>query len=201
MLILSKVAVTGGLACGKSSVCRIFKELGAYVVSADEIVHQLLSPDTPVGQKVIDLLGADVVNNRQIDRSKIAKKVFNQPALLQALENILHPSVREEVERQYQLIKTHSSFPLFVAEIPLLFESSHLGQFHYTIAVIADAEVCQQRFINSTGYDAEEFIKRMNRQLPNDEKAKRADFVIVNDGSVEALKDQVKEIYFKITNP
>ena len=57
MLILRKVAITGGLSCGKSSVCRIFKELGAYVVSADKIVHQLLSPDTNLGQKVIKLIG------------------------------------------------------------------------------------------------------------------------------------------------
>ena len=79
MLRLRKVAVTGGLSCGKSSVCRIFKELGAYVVSADEIVHRLLSTKTNLGQQVISLLGKEIITNGKINRSTIAKKVFNDP--------------------------------------------------------------------------------------------------------------------------
>ena len=120
---LRKIAITGGLSCGKSSVCRIFKELGAYVISADEVVHQLLSPTTNLGRQVISLLGADIVVDKQIDRSKIAKKVFKQPALLQSLENLLHPAVRDEIEKQYQQIANQPSPPLFVVEIPLLFET------------------------------------------------------------------------------
>ena len=81
------MAVTGGLSCGKSSVCRIFKELGAYVVSADEIVHQLLSPDTNLGQKIISLLGTEIVVNQKLDRSRIAEMYFKNPELLNRLKN------------------------------------------------------------------------------------------------------------------
>src|SRR5262245_55950333 len=102
MLILKKVAVTGGLSCGKSSVCRIFKELGAYVVSADDIVHQLLTPQTKPGQQVIELMGSDIVVDQHIDRSKIAKKVFGNLKLLKSLEQILHPAVRHEIDKKYQ---------------------------------------------------------------------------------------------------
>lgn len=198
MLKLKKVAVTGGLSCGKSSVCRLFKELGAYVVNADEIVHQLLSPEAPIGQQVIKLIGPDIVVNRQIDRSKIAKKVFNDPKLLRSLEEILHPAVTDEIKKQYQQAQTQGSASLFVVEIPLLFETD-LGQFNgqydATIAVIADPAVCRRRFQESTRYDKDEFNKRMARQLSPEEKARRADFVIRNDGSFEDLRQAVIATY------
>jgi dephospho-CoA kinase len=89
-----KIAVTGTLSSGKSTVCQLLKEFGAYVVSADEIVHRLLRVETEIGQKVIDLLGEEILSEGQIDRAKIAKKVFRNPQLLQALEQIIHPQVR-----------------------------------------------------------------------------------------------------------
>src|ERR1700733_7337913 len=128
MLKLRKIAVTGGLSCGKSSVCRIFKELGATVVSADEIVHQLLSPQVSFGQQVIMLMGPDIVVKGQIDRSRIAKKVFNNRTLLNSLEKILHPAVNNEIENLYQTALAKHKDKIFVAEIPLLYESD-FGQF------------------------------------------------------------------------
>ncbi len=76
MLILKKVAITGGLSSGKSSVCKILKEMGAFVVSADDIVHQLLNPQTSIGHKIIELLGPGVVKGLQFDRTKIGTLVF-----------------------------------------------------------------------------------------------------------------------------
>jgi len=197
MLKLNKVAVTGGLSCGKSSVCRIFKELGATVVSADEIVHQLLSPQVPDGQQVIKLLGSDIVVNGQIDRSRIAKKVFNDTTLLYSLEKILHPAVNDEIEKHYRNALSNDKSKLFVAEIPLLFESD-FGQFDATIAVIADYNICKQRFEQSTGCEKDEFDKRMARQLSPEEKVQMADFVIHNNGSLEDLYLAVKTIYNKL---
>ena|ERR1700722_11642684 len=197
MLVLKKVAVTGGLSCGKSLVCCILKEIGATVVSADEIVHQLLSPKEPVGQQVIKLIGPDIVVNEQIDRFKIAKKVFNQPALLHSLEQILHPEVQHEIERRYQQAVLDGKSGVFAAEIPLLFESDS-GHFDATIAVISDLNLCKQRFKESTGYEEEEFEKRMARQLTLEEKAKRATFVINNNGSKEDLRQAVIAIYTQL---
>jgi dephospho-CoA kinase len=199
MLKLNKLAVTGGLSCGKSSVCRLFKELGATVVSADEIVHQLLSPQVSFGQQVIELIGSDIVVNGQIDRSRIAKKVFDNQTLLYSLEKILHPAVKNEIEKRYQNALAKDENQLFVAEVPLLFESD-LGQFDAVIAVIADYHTCKQRFEQSTGCKQDEFDKRMSRQLSPEEKAKWADFVICNDGSFEDLRQAVDTIYKKLTN-
>ncbi len=195
MLKLSKVAVTGGLSCGKSSVCRFFKELGAYVIDADEVVHQLLSSDANLGQQVIKLLGSDIVINYQIDRSKIAQKVFNNPKLLKSLENLLHPAVEAEIKKEYQRVKEQNFAPLFVVEVPLLFEADWDQGFDVCIAVMADRDTCLKRFKESKKGDKNEYDKRMQRQLSPFEKAQRAHYAIQNNGSLSDLKDEVKRLF------
>ncbi len=202
MLTLKKLALTGGLSCGKSSVCRIFKELSAYVVSADIIVHQLLTPETSVGRQVIQFIGTDSVKQGQLERSNIANKVFSNPDLLKSLEQILHPAVFEQIEWHYKIAQQDKEATLFLAELPLLFEShlfdSKKGSFDRIIAVVANLETCQKRFTQSGQYNAQQFEQRMKRQLDNQEKAKRADFVIYNNGSLEELRQAVLVIYHKL---
>lgn len=198
MLKLKKVAVTGGLACGKSSVCHVFKEFGAYVISSDEIVHRLLSPDTNIGRQVIDLFGNEILNNGQFDHKKIASKVFNSPGELQQLEEIVHPAVLEEVKKKYNIVHTSSSYTLFVAEIPLLFEVGAEKYFDKTIAVTSNNSICCKRFQEKTEYSREDYEKRVTMQLAPLEKAKRADYVIVNDKSLGELKPRVKAIFNEI---
>lgn len=199
MLKLRKVAVTGGLSCGKSSVCRILKELGAYVVSADKIVHQLLSSDTNLGQEIVHLLGPDVLVNRKLDRSRIARLVFRDGKLLEALEKLIHPTVYKEIEKEYQEQQSQPQPPpLFIAEIPLLFESGGKRDFDNTIAVLADREICLQRFKEATGSDEAEFNKRMNRQLPLLDKARQADYILLNNGTLADLQQQVRAVYQKL---
>jgi dephospho-CoA kinase len=199
MLKVKKIAVTGGLAAGKTTVCQIFKELGAFVVSADEIVHQLLSPGTAVGQQVISLLGSDVISGQQFDRKKIAAKVFSQPDLLSALEEIIHPAVFNEIERKYQQIAREKKYPLFVAEIPLLFEADEQRRFDAVVSVQADQELCQKRFVQQTQQPIDEFEKRMTRQMTPLEKASLAQYTIDNNGDLEQLKTQVITIYSQLT--
>lgn len=195
MLTLKKVAVTGGLASGKTSVCRFLESCGAYVISADQVVHKLLSPNHAIGQQVISLLGSDVSSEKQIDRSKIAEIVFSNPEKLQALENLIHPAVLDEIERCYQEISKEKNYTLFVAEIPLLYESESEKLFDAVISVIADESVCKERFQKSTGYSVNEFDRRMARQYHPEQKAAAADYVIFNNGDFEHLKDQVSKIY------
>ena len=102
MLRLKKIAVTGNVASGKSTVCLFLKECGAYVVNADSIVHKLLSPETTLGKSIINLLGYDVIIDGQFDRRAIAEKVFKDYSLLKDLEKILHPEVQKEINKEYQ---------------------------------------------------------------------------------------------------
>ena len=199
MLTLRKIAITGGISCGKSTVCRILMELGAYVVSADEIVHQLLSPQTDVGQKVIKLLGDDILVDQKIDRSKVANIVFQAPNLLRALEKIIHPAIYEEIEKLYrQQSESRNKPPLFIAEIPLLFETNEEKNYDKTIAVIANKDICLKRFKESTKYNEKEFERRSSQQLSQLEKAERADYVIMNNTSLADLEQTTKELYQEI---
>lgn len=195
MLILKKVAVTGGISSGKSTVCRFLKNHGAYVVSADEVVHQLLSPDTTIGQKIIQLLGTDIVTGDTFDKAKISKKVFSHPEKLYGLEAILHPAVLQEIETQYEQIKQTKKHPLFVAEIPLLYESESETFFDAVIVVVAPVDLSRKRFQEVHSSSADEFDKRMARQWLPEEKAAKANFVISNDGSLSQLEHKVADLY------
>jgi dephospho-CoA kinase len=199
MLKIKKIAVTGGLAAGKTTVCQIFKELGAYVVSADEIVHQLLSPGTAVGQQVVRLLGSDTISGQEFDRKKIAVKVFSQPDLLLALEEIIHPAVFDEIERKYQQINREKKYSLFLAEIPLLYESEREGRFDAVISVFADPELCRKRFVQQTHQPVQEFEKRMTRQIEPKVKNDKAHYSVENNGDFEQLKTKIETLYFQLT--
>lgn len=201
MLRCCKVAVTGTISSGKSSVCRFLKDLGAYGVDADSIVHRLLSPGTAVGKRVLSLLGSDVLNDGRFDRAKIAAKVFDNSALLSALESILHPAVQQVIADEYMRINTENQAPLFVAEIPLLFESGSQDFYDWVVVVTSDISSCQKRFIQKTHYGEDEYNRRAARLIPLEEKEQRADFVIHNVGSLDDLLHAVQGIYPKLLKP
>ena len=186
MLKSRKIAVTGGLASGKTTVCRILKELGAYTVDADTIVHQLLSLKSDVEKNVIELLGAQIISGDQIDRTKVADIVFKNPNLLKALEHILHPEVQKVIDQEYEQVA--SRVPLFVAEVPLLFEANLQPHFDAVIAVTANLAHARERFAAKTGYDPTEYDRRTSRLLHQEEKARRAHYHLINNGTTEELK-------------
>lgn len=198
MLKLKKIAITGGLASGKSSVCRILAKLGAYVVDSDAIVHNLLSPDTTLGKKIIELLGHDIVENGHLSRKKMAEIVFKDPQKLEKLEKLLHPFVLREIETMYQSAAKQKNCPLFAAEIPLLFEIGAQGAFDHVVAVIADRAKCKTR-LASIGSSPHDYETRMQRQISPEEKAKKADFVLINNGSLEDLEKQVRSLFQTLT--
>ncbi|MES2199721.1 MAG: dephospho-CoA kinase [Chlamydiota bacterium] len=195
---MKKIAITGGLSSGKSTVCQFLTELGAYVVSADEIVHNLLSSDPNVYQKVVDLLGSDVLVNNQLNREAIAEKVFSQPKMLQSLESILHPLVLLEIELKYQTVKNNPKYNLFVAEIPLLYETNNEILFDAVVVVLAKEELCKKRFIKEKKQDHAKFTQRMLRQMPLQEKAARANFILLNNGNLANLKNEVLNLASKL---
>lgn len=195
MLGLRKLAVTGGLSSGKTTVCKILEDLGAYYVSADQIVHKLLSPKTQLGKKIIALLGSKILNGDQFDRAKIAEIVFSQKDKLYALEQILHPAVINEIKNLYEQIKKLGRHTLFVAEVPLLFESESETFFDCVLAITADPELCKKRFHSKSHSSEEEFEKRMARQWDMKQKAAKADFTLSNNGSLEELKNNATKLY------
>ncbi|MEK7339158.1 MAG: dephospho-CoA kinase [Verrucomicrobiota bacterium] len=196
---MKKLAITGGLSSGKTTVCHLFKGLGAFVVSADEIVHNLLVPGSVIGQKVIQLFGPNIVENNSLNRKKIAQQAFLDLKLLKALEALIHPVVYAEIEKEYQRARQAGKYPLFIAEIPLLYELFKQDEFDIVITVTADLSICQERFIKQTHQTIREFEQRMAQQINPENKAKKSDYVIKNNGSLACLKDQVTKLYSLLT--
>lgn len=196
MLKIKKVAVTGTLSSGKSAACQILKELGAYVVSADEIVHRLLSPETAIGEQILQLFNATVLNSQgEFDRKAIADLVFKDPQRLKALGAIIHPAVFKEIDDTYRRVESTMSVPLFVAEVPLLYEAEQEGAFDAVLVIRASEENCRNRFGNN-----QDFNNRSARQLPSAAKSARASYVIDNNSSLEELRSQIKQFFFQITS-
>lgn len=200
MLRLKKLAITGGLSSGKTTVCHLFKILGAFVVNADEIVHNLLIPGSIIGQKIVQLFGSSIVENNSLNRKKIAQQAFLDVKLLKALESLIHPVVYAEIEKKYQHARQAGKYPLFIAEIPLLYELFKQNEFDIVITVTADLPICQERFIKQTHQTIREFEQRMAQQIDPKNKAKNSEYVIKNNGSLAYLKDQVTKLYSLLTN-
>lgn len=198
MLGLKRVAVTGGLSSGKSSLCRLFKELGAYVVSADKIVHELLSSDETLIREVELLLGQDVFINKKIDRRLVAQRVFKDRHLLTELEALIHPKVYKAIEEEYKACCGSTNASLFVAEIPLLFETKANTLFDVSIAVTANDDLRLRRFLSETKSDEDVFKLRNSFQLSQEKKAELADYVIENNASLDELKNSAAKLYQQI---
>ena len=182
------VAVTGPFASGKSTFVNMLGSLGAETVSADEIVHDLLATDEETISRVVERFGNDVLGERGVDRRALGSKVFGDPEALRDLEEILHPLVRRETKRRVAA----SAADLFVAEIPLLFEGGRGGEFDYTVAVTVPEER-RRVWAAQRGVDEEALRAIEARQLPGEEKARRADVVVQNDGTLDKLREQAEK--------
>jgi dephospho-CoA kinase len=188
------VAVTGPFASGKSTFVDMLGELGAETVSADEIVHDLLAENKETITRVVERFGEDVLGERGVDRRALGRKVFGNPEALQDLEDILHPLVRRETDRRIE----DSEANLVVAEIPLLFEGGRSGAFDYTVAVTVPEER-RRAWAAERGVDGAALQAIEARQLPGEEKARRADVVVQNDGGVDKLRGQAEELRERIS--
>ena len=189
------IAVTGPFACGKSTFVRMLGELGAETVSADQIVHDLLSGDPETIARVVERFGGDVRGEEGIDRKALGQVVFEDAEALQDLEDILHPLVRKETDRRAAATEVE----VFVVEIPLLFEGGRSGTFDITVAVTTP-ERRRQEWSEERGVGAEQREAIEERQFSGEEKARRADFVVVNDAGLDKLRGQARDLWEKATS-
>ena len=172
-------------------MCDLLKAHNAYVLKADDIVHDLLSQDAITIQQVKEEFGESVIQNGKVDRKTLATRVFTRPDQLNKLEQILHPKVVQTIKNAYT-----STDKLFVVEIPLLFEIGFDTWFDEILFVTANKELSKKRFI-AKGFTEEQFEKRLKRFLPNRESKNIT--LIENNGSLEELKQQVDR-WIKKTN-
>jgi dephospho-CoA kinase len=179
------VGLTGGIAAGKSEALKALERVGAATLSADAVVHEILTTGE-VRDKLVERFGEKVAPNGEIDRGAVADHVFSDDEQRKWLEGLLWPRVGERMATWREQLD-HADPPprAAVVEVPLLFESGMEQAFDRTIAVVADESTRSERAGNRGHRGVE---SRTSRQLSQDEKAQRADIVIHNDGSLEDLE-------------
>ena len=183
------VAITGGIGAGKSEALKAFARRGAATISADEIVHRLLRDDRDVQAEVRVAFGVDLTDASPEERRRLAQVVFADRPKLERLEALLHPRVVREQQAWLAELERRDPPPaLAVVEVPLLFETSAEERFDAVVVVTAPREVRARR------KDLTRLADREARLVPEDEKAERADFAYVNDGSLDELDAFVADV-------
>ena len=185
------IGLTGGIGSGKTEALRRFSALGAATISLDEIAHEQSRPGGPAFLKMIRAFGRQILDESGcIDRKKVADRVFLNSNLRKRLERLTHPLILKEMQRQMKLL-----FGIVVVDVPLLFEGRHEKKFDATLAVLAPANVRLHRVSKRDRLSPSEIRKRMFAQISDEERMKRADVVIDNDGDLAAFHQDVKRYY------
>jgi dephospho-CoA kinase len=186
------IGLTGAIAAGKSEALAALGRLGAATLSSDAVVHELLSSER-VRELLVERWGAEVAPGGEVDRARVGAIVFDQPDELAWLESALHPLVGERIAAWRASLP--DDVPLAVVEIPLLFETGLESSFDATVAIVAEDATRVER-AGERGTEALE--GRAARQLPQDEKAARATYVVHNDGAVADLEAALEALVAEI---
>lgn len=195
--MIAFIGLTGGIGAGKSTALDALERLGAAVISTDRVVHELYE-DEHVKAAVGDRFGDAVLSDGVVDRAALARSAFATDEDRGWLEGLLWPRVRERVSDWRQGLELRSPTPrAAIVEVPLLFEAGMEHAYDATIAVIADEQIRAAR-AGSRGHQA--LAERSARQLSQKEKAQRATYVVVNDGTVDALESKLSAVLEKLNS-
>jgi dephospho-CoA kinase len=186
------IGLTGGIAAGKSEALAAFSRLGAATLSSDAVVHELLESE-PLLSRLSERWGPEVVADGGVDRARIGEIVFADPEQLTWLEQQIHPLVGERIG--HWLLGLPPATEIAVIEVPLLFESGMEAAFDTTVAVVSADEVRSRRAA-ARGHALVD--EREARQLPQDEKAQRAEHTVANDGSLEDLENSLSALIARL---
>ncbi|GAB4553930.1 MAG: dephospho-CoA kinase [Geothermobacteraceae bacterium] len=192
------LGITGNIASGKSRVAARFGELGAVVVSADQLAREAVEPGTPALAAIVRRFGEAVLqDDGSLDRQKLGGLVFADAEARRQLEMITHPAIARLAEERLRQLR--GTKKLVVYEAPLLFEAGAEGRVDRVLVVTADEEVRLARLMARDGLDRRAALQRIRAQLPQEQKAARADYVIDNSGDWQECCRQVDALWTELT--
>ena len=190
------VGLTGGIACGKSTVAKMFVSRGAHLIDFDRLTHEAQEPGKPAWQKIVDYFGREILQpDKKIDRIKLGNIVFADKKKLSKLGKIVHPLIYQEWEARLEKIGKKEKHAIVLSDVPLLFEGKMQYFFDLTMVVLVSQEDQINRLMKRNGWSREEAQKRLNSQMPVSEKIALADIVIDNKGTVADTERKVNEIW------
>jgi dephospho-CoA kinase len=195
------VGLTGGMGSGKSTVSQIMAELGAVIIDADKVGHEAYQANTKTWQDVVAAFGKQVVaQDGSIDRKKLGAIVFGNPAQLERLNHIVHPRMFEMMKERIEQYR-HQRIKIVVLDAAILFEANWTPLVDMIWVVIASEPIVVARAVARTGLPEEQIRSRLHSQMSNEERIRRADKVIRNDGTLEDLRVQVMDLWKQLIRP
>jgi dephospho-CoA kinase len=193
-----KIAITGGAGSGKSTVARMFAELGAPVLDADAAAREAVAVGTPAHEELRRLFGEDYFNpDGSLNRANVARLVFTDPVARQQLNDIVHPRVAQIIQARLQELEQQGAHMALV-EVPLLYEAGLAGAYDRVIVVYVDPEDQVRRLTARDGRSPAEIEGLLKAQRPLRDKAARADYVVDNRGSLDETRGQVAAVWRKL---
>jgi dephospho-CoA kinase len=189
------VGLTGNIATGKSEVARMLADLGAHVIDADKVAHEVMQPGRPAYDAVVASFGPEILAaDGTIDRGKLGAIVFADPAALDRLETVVHPATIAEVDRRIAA----AAAPIVVVEAIKLIEAGMHRAYDALWVVTAPRSLQIARLVAQRGQTEEQAVLRIDAQPPQEDKAALANLVIVNDGDLATLKEKVDSAWIQV---
>lgn len=190
--------LTGGIACGKSTVAAIFAELGARIIDADRLAHELIRSPQPAYHDAVRHFGFEILDSQgEIDRKRLGAVVFADPQKLQTLNAIVHPRVMERIEQLAEAYYLQEPRAVVLVDAALIYEAGLADRFSKIIVAWCRPEQQLERLMAKSGLSREDAEHRIATQMPAEEKRRRADFVIDCSVDMEATHRQVNELYIE----
>jgi dephospho-CoA kinase len=186
-----KVALTGGIGSGKSTVAEMLQECGAIVIDSDQLSRDVIERGTPGYESVLAEFGDEILTDGEINRAALAEIVFKDQKKRELLEGIIHPLVRDRAESLMRNVPNNS---IVVNQIPLLVETDGAKRFDYVITVSASEDVRRKRLIER-GMKEYEIAKRLQAQVDDRAREAIADHVLTNNGSLDDLQRAVEDLW------
>jgi dephospho-CoA kinase len=188
--------LTGNIASGKSHTASLFAEMGAHIIDADLVVHELLACGTKTYDNIVDAFGEEILSpGGEVDRRKLGQIVFFDKHKLMLLNNLTHPEVRVEILRRISDLEQLSSKGIVIVDAALMVETGGYKMYHRLIVVTCDPSLQVSRLMSRDGLTKKEAEARIASQMPIEEKLKLADYTIDTSGTLKQTRDQAEAIY------
>lgn len=193
------IGITGNIASGKSSAARMFEELGARIIDADEIARKVVEPGEPAWKESVQEFGKEILEpDGAINRKKLADIVFRDEGRRKRLNEITHPRIKDKIIGLLNEYKKEGATVVMIEATLIVERGGLMDLIDGLIVVTADEEKQIERLVQGKGYTREEAVSRLRAQMPAEEKVKHADYVIDNSGSPGDTRIQVKAVWEKI---
>ena len=193
------IGVTGGIGSGKSTVSKILKDLGAMIVDADKIARKIAVKGGKPLKEIVDYFGSEILDNDgELNRKKLADIVFNKSEKLEILNNITHGYIAEEIIKEVNSFKADNTSDIIVIDAPIPIEHGFVDQSDEIWVVTASREIRISRIMERNNLTREDAERRIDSQQSDEAYIRLADEVIINEGSIEELENNVAKLFVKI---